>query len=358
MEFARSRETRTISDIRSFKEKLIDAFKKREGADFHFSAEQVEQRGKEIFVIEDGVRNAELENFLREYGVSGVSLERDRTIAFKDSQQENTKKVYILDVEHHFSVQRLPAGYAYKGGAARALLLRNLGIDSHYTPRDIDIVRLSEEEPYKGADHEIAERFMSDDCATGYGVEHEEDMSRYFATRDLTINEVLATDTKIWVTESCIRDTVRKIIRPTEFEKCNVSSSGALGPKMLSKILRFYAEAIHRWDEGAIEGVEDWQFEENFIRPFWLAIQLDRAFEVNQNIAEIFVSELKGKGQLPDDIADAEEAVKYLSSIMYGDSFYYRYAPMDQFTLEEEWFNEELTKLPSFRGHGRSRGDI
>ncbi|MFH1632265.1 MAG: hypothetical protein ABIA47_04615 [bacterium] len=46
----------------------------------------------------------------------------------------------------------MPAGYGYEGGAARSLLMRALEIDLTYTPRDLDIIRLSDEEPSPGAD--------------------------------------------------------------------------------------------------------------------------------------------------------------------------------------------------------------
>ncbi len=297
METRKPQEMMEIARELTFREKLMEAMQERAPDAFDFTATDIEERQSQIRVIENGVDNAELEEFLERYGIKGVSLELEKNLSRQDySGQESPEigqeKIYVLGVTNHFSEDRPPEGYAYKGGAARTLLLRNLGIDPTYTPRDIDIVRLIEEEPYEDADHEVASKFMPEDYSTGYGVDYEEDVDQYFDTRDFTINEVLATDEKIWFTESCLRDTVRKVIRPTQFERYNFSEEGELGPKMLSKILRFYAEAVHRWDDAAIEGVEDWEFEEYFIRPFWLALQLDRAFDVSSAVAEKFVSEL------------------------------------------------------------------
>ena len=347
----------------SFKERLVKAIQEQAPDLFNFTTVDLEERQSQIHVIENGIENSELKEFLERYGVQGVTLELDRNITrqdyggYEEGNEVNQEKIFVLEVANNFSEENPPEGYAYEGGAARALLLINLGIDTTYTPRDIDVVRLIEDEPHEGADHMVASKFMPDDYSHGHGVRQENDVARYFDTRDLTINEVLATPDKIWVTESCLRDTVRKIIRPTNYERYNFSEEGELGPKMLSKILRFFTESIQRWGDASIKGIEDWEFERYFIKPFWLALQLDKAFEISTEVAEKFASELKKRKQIPENIANAQEAAEYLISLMGDDDFYYRHAPTEQFDTEDEWFDKELQKLPGFRGHGKSRGD-
>src|SRR3990167_2454331 len=53
------------------------------------------------------------------------------------------ENLYLLKVKEHFWDQRLPEEYAYKGGAARVLLLRSLGLNSRVEPRDVDLVRVA-----------------------------------------------------------------------------------------------------------------------------------------------------------------------------------------------------------------------
>lgn len=101
-------------------------------------------------------------------------------------------------------------------------------------------------------------------------------------------------------------------------------------------------EAIHRYDEGAIRDVEEWELEERAISAFWLAVQLDRAFEIGSGVAERFVDQLKRRGQIPKTIQDVEEAAVYLLKLLKGKSFYYRHAPTQQMDLERQWIEEEF----------------
>ncbi len=103
-------------------------------------------------------------------------------------------------------------------------------------------------------------------------------MEQYFSTRDLTINQVMATDEEIFVTRMALLDTVRHILRPTPYEKAKFN--GAVGEKILAKIIRLYSEMIHKYDEAAIEDVDSYQLEEAFTNPFFLALQLDKAAEI------------------------------------------------------------------------------
>src|SRR3989339_1359299 len=193
---------------------------------------------------------------------------------YEERRVEEYDEVFSLPVRNHFSEERLPHGYGYKGGAARALLLRTLGIDSTYQPRDIDIVRLTWENPDDTQDAEVAQHWMSEATENASKIEVISDRDDYFTKRYLRMNEILATDDYIQCTKSALLDIMRHVIRPTKYELSRWHEN--LGPKMLAKILRFYAEAIHSYDEAYMGNLEDWRFEEAFITPFWLALQLDK----------------------------------------------------------------------------------
>ena len=187
---------------------------------------------------------------------------------YKVELPSNTKEIspgiFSIPVGNHFWDKRLPAGYGFKGGAARALLLRALKISHTAEPRDIDIVRIAKTEPYPGADAEIASTFSPEDFRYGNGVEPlGETHDAYFASRDLTINEVYATDNEIFATKKCITDTMRFILRPTE----HILRIGVEG-KILSRIIGFYVEMIERYGEAEVEDIDPWVLEESFISPF------------------------------------------------------------------------------------------
>jgi len=194
--------------------------------------------------------HASLEGIVRE-----PACLADRYYDEDECSREQYDDTYSLPVINHFSDKRLPIGYGYKGGAARALLLRTLDIDPTYVPRDIDVVRLTWLKDSGELDAKVAQENMPDDFAYGAGVEVVSDRDEYLTSRDFRLNEVLATDDRIIFTRGALLDTIRHIIRPTSFEQ---GECGMVGPKMLAKMLRFYSEFIYRYDQAGIEEVENW----------------------------------------------------------------------------------------------------
>ncbi|MBD3281770.1 hypothetical protein GF391_03420 [Candidatus Uhrbacteria bacterium] len=330
--------------------------------EIHLSAIRAEKAREKTKKVEEITKSISMDKILQKYHVPEKIYKNIKFYKIIDYLDEGAV-LYEIPVLNHFSDKKLPEGYGYKGSAARALLLRSLNIDPSYKPRDIDVVRLSESEPYKGADDKIAQEFMPDDYEHGYGTEPISNFDDYFSNRDLTINEVLASDKAIFATQICILDNIRHILRITDFEKFNYSSTGRVGPKMLSKILRFYAEAIKRYDDASIENVEDWQFNEEGISFFWIALQLDRAYEIDAQVADNFVQQLVKHEQLPDEIQNADQALEYIMDAMEDDYFYFRHAPNWQFEHELEWieyydkmgYDEDYTQLPKHSGFGRSK---
>lgn len=291
---------------------------------------------------DEAVRDKDIPYFLESYGLG--------TIQFEILSNGNVR----LPVTLHFDeTNRIPEGYAYKGGAARALLLRTLGKNRKYIPRDIDLIRLSSE-PYSGADRDLSERFMKDDYEFGDGVEPVGSTEDYLTTRDFTINELYATDSEIIATPQCIKDTIRGIVRITDYER---NLFYGHGDKMLSKMLRLYSEGIVEDIPFMLMDIKVGELGESFITPFWLAVQLDRAFQKGRTHAEEFVRTLILHNQIPDSITKASQARDYLLNLLQSNDFYFRYAPTSQFFLEEQFIDDSYTSLPKFRGHHKSRGD-
>ena len=317
----------------------------------------------------------EFEQFLREAPILDI-------LSFYNIDAENItipeKEGGIIEIalKKHFWKERLPDGYGYKGGAARTLLRINIGLAAK-KPRDIDIIRLSEEEPHPNTDNAIAEKFMPEDFAHGHGVEVLHGTHRYFNTRDFTINEVYATEESIYCTEQCILDTIREIVRITEYEYGIADEEGEeydqnkthfeAPHKLLIKLVRLYSEGILENNKTSIAGTEDAEFS-SITNMFWVALQIEKAYEQGPAYAEAFVKELVSKNILPGSITSAQQAAIYVGTKLHR-PFYFRCVPVSQLDIEKEmqktnayktWekyqdFDE--TELPKRRGHGKSRGD-
>ncbi len=235
---------------------------------------------------------------------------------------------------------KLPEGYGFKGGAARNVLRESLGLRNN-EPRDYDLIRVTEREAYEGADYELAHAYMEKDFEFGDGVEFLFDRERYFATRDFTINEVYVLNNKVFATEQCIRDTLRGIIRATDYEMDTDDPFGSgLGPKIKSKALRLHAEHLYTIGVSNIYNADRQEIEGSFINPFWLAVQLDRAFERSVLIANRFTELLKKMKIIPDDIKDAMNLVGYLEREIDRD-FYFRSVPAATYVLEDAYSERE-----------------
>ncbi len=254
-----------------------------------------------------------------------------------DIVEISEKGLVSMEVVHHFQEKRLPSGYGYKGGAARALLNRALGIDEKAVPRDIDIVRFYEENKDRTRDDELAKEFMPDDYELGDGVEVIHDNDSYFATRDYTMNEILATDNVIYCTKQALYDTVRGIIRVTDYER--EAFHGVPGSKMLAKAIRLQAKGVLD-REYHLPKEDEVRIAETFISPFWLAVQLDRAAEIGQDTAADYLQRLILHKQVPDTIASTEELADYLVSILDDRGFYFRNLPPKQVATEESLIAE------------------
>jgi hypothetical protein len=265
--------------------------------------------------------------------------------------KERDDGCYEMSVEQHFMRDRLPDGYGYKGGAARALLERNLGINDDSEPRDIDLIRLVDEEPSPGKDEELAKTYAPHDFEHGHGVEYVEDKAEYLETRDLTINELYATEHTIVATGACIKDSVRHILRVSDYER---KQWGGTGPSMLAKISRFYTERII--DNGMAKIEDGHSLNTTMIRPFYLALNLDKAIERGYKYAKKYVEVLKDFGHFPEGTATVQDAVDYLNETMADDDFHFRNAPNDQFELEETW--KDYEDLPKRLGVGKGHDAV
>lgn len=241
----------------------------------------------------------------------------------------------VVEIESEMELG-LPEGYGFKGGAARTALRKVLGLRNN-EPRDYDLIRTSENETYEGADDELARKYMEKDFEFGDGVEFLNNTDEYFKTRDFSINEVYVVDNKVFATEDCIRDTLRGIVRVTDYELGNYRDDFVgLGPKMKSKALRFHVEQLYTTGISNLHEEDLAEIEDSFINPFWLSVQLDRAFERSQFLADKFTELLLALKIIPSTIVDSLDLVEYLKNEIEGD-FYFRSVPERTRDLENEF---------------------
>lgn len=278
----------------------------------------------------------------RDHFYENFSIETLLKFCLKD------KKFEIHDnfIEIHSGVNlELPDGYGFKGGAARVVLRDVLGLKNN-EPRDFDLIRVNVPEPEEGLDLKLAAQYMEKDFELGDGVEYIDNVDDYFETRDFTINEVYVVNNKIFATEECIRDTLRNIVRVTEYElnKYYHYEEG-IGPKMKAKALRFHVEQLYTTGISDLYYEDKYEIEESFINPFWLAVQLDRAFERSTQLADKFTKILVNYKIVPSEITSSYDLLEYLKNEL-DDDFYFRSVPGEIYDLEDKTeYDQKLDEI-------------
>ena len=188
----------------------------------------------------------------------------------------------------------LPSGYALIGGAARNVFLAELG-QAVMSPRDFDLVAITDWNPDESHAQRLAERYMPRDFAYGHGVKFET-LEQYFRSRDFTVNEVLVSKDAIYATPQALRDLSEKVIRPSldivqSWESYAFRKWG-IDPKLAMKALRLNLQFEELYGHGRIEGIDEWQWRFEAVPLFYFALELNKAFEQGDAMAERFYQRL------------------------------------------------------------------
>jgi|GEM_PF-2172256 len=243
-----------------------------------------------------------LKRFVRRY--AGVELDiREHSEYLETLSIPFSEKPFLPD---------LPAGYVFSGGCARSALERTLHIDVYSEPRDIDIIYMGEDPIDRRVARDLEMRYMPEDSFHGHGISSSSD-KRYFSDRDFTINEVSFDGNTLICTKRCLLDTVRGIVRLTEFEK-------GRSDKLLAKALRFITKKKGNGYEYTFADEEDVHL--HGIQPFHMALHLDRAMGEGREYAQKYVDHLKRLGQIQESIQTPEDLYRYFRE---GDFFCFQY---------------------------------
>lgn len=271
--------------------------------EFKSTREEIDEERNEVSlrdeILKEKIFDAKLlTRFVRRY--CGVDIK------IKAHQDD----LYRIDVEEE-AIDKLPNGYAYKGGAARAVLEKVLNINSEIKPRDIDIAYINDpQEEDFNLSEDLAEKYMPNDFKDGYGVEKA--ARDYFQTRDFTINEILYDGSSVVFTRECLLDTVRGIIRITDFErKMDKTESVFIKYKLLAKSIRFLSEKLVNEMNVRIANEDDIKF--LGIDDFHMALHLDRAMEKGYEVAKKYLNELHRRNLIAGEYTNPVEAIKYFS---------------------------------------------
>ena len=315
---------------------LLEIIEEKNTSHFNLSPELAIKREKEVDVITE--YDKALRRLLSSWGIEGVAIKKAAPGIYKIPLTERSSGEFDAD---------LPQEYGYKGGKARALLLRELGIDPQATARDIDLIRVTKEEK-EGLDIALAKKYSSEDLENNYGVEPIK--KDYFDTRDFTMNEVIAADGALFLTKQCLLDTARRIVRFSDFEKRElwhpeergIENGYFVNDKLMAKAVRFAASEMVRGKKLELADKEVYSYLE--INNFHIALHLDRALHEGKEVAERYIEELVRLGQLPGDIGSPEDFIcGFVKQTEEDGCFFFRYAPRDDMNAEE-WEIHKIEK--------------
>lgn len=190
----------------------------------------------------------------------------------------------------------LPEGYGFVGGMARLAAFDALR-EQTTSVRDFDLVAFPElgaaDDPEQR--RALSKELMPDDFAHGYGVKEEADITRYFASRDFTLNQVAVVKQsqgwQLYYSDHAAADIKHGAIRPTHFEH---NEDRFLGQKLIVKAMLL--EQVLRRDginNAHVAGVDlKKEIGEGGLSPFWLGLGLQKAFEWGGDMPERFVTAL------------------------------------------------------------------
>lgn len=213
-----------------------------------------------------------------------------------------------------FNLDELPPFIGVKGGAARQVLEALVHSDRRLPPpRDVDLVILEEvvanddydPDEIQAVASDLSMRFSPRDAMNGYGAEPVQSAAEFMRQHDFTINQVLIRkDGDTWrllASTQAVFDTAEHVIRPTVFEH-DPDHGYQIGNKLALKAVRLLSDMqVQGIDDASIKSVQlsDDTYGDPRDDYFMQTLQLDKALEVSDELAERYVENMKSYGMLP-----------------------------------------------------------
>ena len=225
-----------------------------------------------------------------------------------------------------FDLYELPPFIGVKGGAARQVLESLVHSDRQLPPpRDVDLVILEEviasgdydPDEIRAVASDLSMRFSPRDAMNGYGAESVQSTAEFMRRHDFTINQVLIHKNngawRLLASTQAVLDTAEHIIRPTVFEH-DIDYGYRIGNKLALKAVRLLSDMqVQGIDYATIKSVQlpDDIYGDPRDAYFMQALQLDKALEVSDELAERYVENLKFYGMIPYGCEDMSAIEMY-----------------------------------------------
>ena len=235
---------------------------------------------------------------------------------------EYDREIFSFQIMSFGAVPVLPEGYAYKGGAARFLMSSLFPGRSVLFPRDYDLLRFGTR--WSCDDSRVSRCFMPRDFERGNGVELTADQERYFASRDLSINEVFVMRDRVRCSVLCLLDFLGCVLRPCFYRGGSLHQPAALKGRTLLKMLRLAAETSAAGETWRLIGVPD----EVQVDDFDLALELNKVMYRGSDSAERFVA-LCAKGGILPEGEDLPGLLRELGKGLFGGLDFFDAMPDD-----------------------------
>ena len=148
---------------------------------------------------------------------------------------------------------------------------------------------------------------MSADYAFGHGVEVAESKGVYFATRDLTVNEILFRNGCLEATFNALEDSRQGVLTPTPYIE---TAARHMQARTLMKAIRLASEALVLNIPMSLRFCPD----DVSVTPFDVALHLRRALAAGPEVAEEFIFSAWKLGVLLPELEAPpvlEEALEY-----------------------------------------------
>ena len=164
---------------------------------------------------------------------------------------------------------------------------------------------------------DLSMRFSPRDAMNGYGAESVQSTAEFMRRHDFTINQVLIHKNngawRLLASTQAVLDTAEHIIRPTVFEH-DIDYGYRIGNKLALKAVRLLSDMqVRGIDYATIKSVQlpDDIYGDPRDAYFMQALQLDKALEVSDELAERYVENLKFYGMIPYGCEDMSAIEMY-----------------------------------------------
>ena len=182
-----------------------------------------------------------------------------------------------------------------------------------------EVIASGDYDPYeiRAVASDLSMRFSPRDAMNGYGAEYVQSTAEFMRRHDFTINQVLIHKNngawRLLASTQAVLDTTEHIIRPTVFEH-DIDYGYRIGNKLALKAVRLLSDMqVQGIDYATIKSVQlpDDIYGDPRGDYFMQALQLDKALEVSDELAERYVENLKFYGMIPYGCEDMSAIEMY-----------------------------------------------